>query len=99
LPALERTFIAYFHTSITFAFLGVLVTQLYTILNESDAKTGLGFHNIGIPISCLCHVIAMAIPILGACRFFRQQSVLARGKVHAGGWELNAIGAFSALVS
>ena len=34
----------------------------------------------------------MVILLLGAYRFWRQQNAILRGKVHAGGWEVNAIG-------
>ena len=34
----------------------------------------------------------MVILALGTYRFCRQQSAMLRGKVHAGGWETNAVG-------
>jgi hypothetical protein len=41
----------------------------------------------------------MVILLVGAVRFWRQQSALVRGKIHAGGWELSGIMVFSVLVS
>jgi len=95
--ALERTFLAYIRTSLAFSFLGVLVAQILTLqvkLNP-EAKAKFGFHNVGIPLSCVCHGFAMLIPIMGAYRFWRQQSALTRGKVYTGGWELNVVGVFT----
>ena len=34
----------------------------------------------------------MIILVLGTYRFWRQQNAMLRGKVHAGGWETNAVG-------
>ena len=34
----------------------------------------------------------MIILALGTYRFWRQQNAMLRGKVHAGGWETNAVG-------
>ena len=34
----------------------------------------------------------MVILLLGAYRFWRQQNAILRGKVHVGGWEVNAVG-------
>ena len=38
------------------------------------------------------------VVLLGACRFWRQQSALARGKVYVGGWEIILVGLVVLLV-
>jgi hypothetical protein len=79
--------------------MGALFAQFYAILNQKEHEKGFGFRTIGIPLSCMCHAFATMIAITGACRFFSQQSALARGKVYTGGWELNSVGVFTGLVS
>ena len=99
LSALERTFLAYFRTSLAFSFLGVLVTQLFRIQSPLDPNPNLGFRKIGIPLACVCHVFAILTQVVGARRWWRQQCAMARGKVYCGGWELNSVGAFTGVVS
>jgi len=95
--ALERTFLAYIRTSLAFSFFGVLVAQMFTLQNKlnPDPNAKFGFHTIGIPLSCVCHGFAILTPIMGAYRFWRQQSALTRGKVYSGGWELIVVGVFA----
>ncbi|KAL4883834.1 hypothetical protein BJY04DRAFT_216169 [Aspergillus karnatakaensis] len=89
--ALERTFLAYIRTSVILAMQGVLIAQLFR-LQSASTNTGLGYHQVGVPLSVTCHGAAMITAVLGAHRFWKQQSAIALGKVYAGGWELNCIG-------
>lgn len=41
----------------------------------------------------------MAISLLGAIRFYRQQTAMAVGKVHAGGWEVIIVSVWMFVVS
>ncbi|OJJ46159.1 hypothetical protein ASPZODRAFT_142784 [Penicilliopsis zonata CBS 506.65] len=95
--SLERTFLAYIRTSVTLAMQGVLIAQLFR-LQQQTTTTGLGFYRVGIPLSVVCYVAAMAIALMGAHRFWKQQNAIALGKVYAGGWELNCIGGLMILV-
>ncbi|CAG8889752.1 unnamed protein product [Penicillium egyptiacum] len=92
--ALERTFLAYIRTSTVIAMQGVLVAQLFRLQRPSGKVTRhrLSFYEVGIPLSIACHVVAVIVALIGAVRFFRQQNAIVRGKVHAGGWELNSVG-------
>ncbi|KAG5290093.1 DUF282 superfamily domain-containing protein [Histoplasma ohiense] len=95
--ALERTFLAYIRTSLAFAFQGALIAQLFSLQNTHDQDdTPFGFHAVGKPLACGCHACAIAVAAVGSYRFWRQQNALARGKVHAGGWELGVSGACAA---
>ncbi|EDN07744.1 predicted protein [Histoplasma mississippiense (nom. inval.)] len=95
--ALERTFLAYIRTSLAFAFQGALIAQLFSLQNRQDQDdTPFGFHAVGKPLACGCHACAIAVAAVGSYRFWRQQNALARGKVHAGGWELGVSGACAA---
>ncbi|KAK2752371.1 hypothetical protein FQN55_007411 [Onygenales sp. PD_40] len=87
--ALERTYLAYIRTSLAFAFLGVLIAQLFSLQHRTTHSPRFGFYSVGMPLACACHGCAMVLAAVGAHRFWRQQNALARGKVHAGGWELN----------
>ncbi|KAL2861981.1 hypothetical protein BJX68DRAFT_14098 [Aspergillus pseudodeflectus] len=89
--ALERTFLAYIRTSVILAMQGVLIAQLFRLQSTSSSK-GLGYHEVGVPLSITCHCAAMLTALLGALRFWKQQSAIALGTVYAGGWELNCIG-------
>ncbi|EGC45566.1 conserved hypothetical protein [Histoplasma capsulatum var. duboisii H88] len=94
---LERTFLAYIRTSLAFAFQGALIAQLFSLQNTHDQDDSpFGFHAVGKPLACGCHACAIAVAAVGSYRFWRQQNALARGKVHAGGWELGVSGACAA---
>jgi hypothetical protein len=58
-----------------------------------------GFQSVGIPLAVACHSCAIVVALAGVHRFWKQQTALARGKIYAGGWELNGIYALSGLVS
>ncbi|QQK40137.1 Translation initiation factor IF-2 [Penicillium digitatum] len=90
--ALERTFLAYVRTSTVIAMQGVLVAQLLRLQRPSEKVDRLSFHEVGIPLSVACHFVAVFVALTGAFRFWRQQNAIARGKVYAGGWELNSVG-------
>lgn len=97
--ALERTFLAYIRTSVVIAMQGVLIAQLFRLQRSNQDQDRLRFYQVGIPLSVTCHCVAVVVALIGAYRFWRQQSAIARGKVHAGGWELNSVGILLFLVS
>ncbi|KAL4744121.1 hypothetical protein BDV11DRAFT_201534 [Aspergillus similis] len=96
--ALERTFLAYIRTSVILAMQGVLIAQLFRLQSAGSSK-GLGYHEVGVPLSVTCHCAAILTAILGAHRFWKQQSAIALGTIYAGGWELNCIGFLTTAVS
>lgn len=71
---------------------GVLIAQLFRLQRSKSTEDRLGFYQVGIPLSVACHCVAVLVALIGAYRFWRQQSAIARGKIHAGGWELNSVG-------
>jgi uncharacterized membrane protein YidH (DUF202 family) len=89
---LERTFLAYIRTSVVIAMQGVLIAQLFRLQRSPTSEDRLRFYEVGIPLSVTCHCVAVLVALIGAYRFWRQQSAISRGKVHAGGWELNWVG-------
>jgi hypothetical protein len=90
--------LAYIRTSITVAMQGVLIAQLFRLQSTTADHGRLSYYTVGIPLAVACHVIAILIALMGAHRFWRQQSAVAHGKVNAGGWQLNWIGIFIGLV-
>src|SRR5690349_10547608 len=77
---------------------GVLIAQLFRLQSTTADHARLSYYTVGIPLAVTCHVIAILIALMGAHRFWRQQSAVAHGKVKAGGWQLNWIGIFIGLV-
>ncbi|OQE28870.1 hypothetical protein PENSTE_c003G08112 [Penicillium steckii] len=90
--ALERTFLAYIRTSVVIAMQGVLIAQLFRLQRSDSNEDRLKFYEVGIPLSVACHCVAVIVALIGAYRFWRQQSAVSLGKVHAGGWEVNSVG-------
>ncbi|KAL1969219.1 hypothetical protein VTN77DRAFT_473 [Rasamsonia byssochlamydoides] len=95
--ALERTFLAYIRTSVVFSMQGVLIAQLFRLQNSHSTR--FDFYTVGIPLSVAFHGCAILISAMGAFRFWRQQHAIARGKVYAGGWEMNCIGMLAMLAT
>ena len=98
LPALERTFLGYLRTALALSIISVIIAQLYRLEHPPNPDRMFGFFNLGIPLACVCIGAAIMVFFFGAYRFWRQQNAMLRGKVHAGGWEVNAIGLIIALV-
>ena len=90
--ALERTFLGSLRTSLALSFLAVLIAQLFRLQHTSTPDMTIGYFILGIPLASVCVVAAIVVLLLGAYRFWRQQNAILRGKVYAGGWEMNAIG-------
>ncbi|KAJ5591400.1 hypothetical protein N7450_005372 [Penicillium hetheringtonii] len=90
--ALERTFLAYIRTSVVIAMQGVLIAQLFRLQRSQSQEDRLKFYDVGIPLSVTCHCVAVIVALIGAYRFWRQQSAVSLGKVYAGGWEVNSVG-------
>jgi len=96
--ALERTFLGYLRTGLAFSILGIVIAQLFR-LEHTEVPQPFGFFILGIPLACICIGAAVVITLLGAYRFWRQQNAMVRGKVHAGGWELTAVGVTAVVVT
>ncbi|KAK4629612.1 hypothetical protein CLAFUW4_07815 [Fulvia fulva] len=94
----ERTFLGYLRTSVALSMLGVIVAQLYRLQHHPSPSPIFGYFILSKPISAILQCSALGMAILGAIRYFRQQAAMARGKVHAGGWEVMVIVVFSSLV-
>lgn len=79
---------------------GVLIAQLFRLQRSiSQERSELTYFEVAIPLSVACHCVALLVVAIGAFRFWRQQSSIVSGVVHAGGWELNWTGILIAAVS
>jgi uncharacterized membrane protein YidH (DUF202 family) len=97
--ALERTFLGYIRTSLALSMMGVVIAQLFRLQHTFAPDQKFGFYVVGIPLAACFIIAAVIVVLLGAFRFWRQQSAMVRGKILAGGWEINVIMVGSILVS
>lgn len=72
--------------------IAVIIAQLFGLQHAESPNKIFGFFVLGIPLACACIVAAILVLLLGTYRTWRQQNAMLRGKVYAGGWEINAIG-------
>ncbi|GAB7363525.1 hypothetical protein MBLNU230_g3794t1 [Neophaeotheca triangularis] len=94
----ERTFLGYLRTSVALAIIGAVIAQLYRLQNPLP-EAGFGYYGVGRPLSAVFHCSALGVTLMGAWRFWQQQSAMAVGKVHAGGWEVLVVMGWSIVVS
>lgn len=95
----ERTYLGYLRTSLALSMVGVAIAQLYRLKHSPSPNPVYGYYVLGKPIACIFHASALGVILVGAVRFFRQQSAMSIGKVHAGGWEVLVICGWVFLVS
>lgn len=88
----------YLRTSLALSMLGVIVSQLYRLQHGPSPNPIFGYFILSKPLACIFQASALCMALVGAHRFFRQQSAMAIGKVHAGGWEVSVSGGFVLLV-
>ncbi|KAI6857008.1 hypothetical protein KC338_g8237 [Hortaea werneckii] len=84
----ERTFLGYLRTSLALSMVGVAIAQLYRLQHSPSPNLVYGYYVLGKPIACIFHASALGVILVGAVRFFRQQSAMSVGKVHSRGWEV-----------
>lgn len=79
--------------------LGVVIAQLMRLQRSPNPDPVLGFYVISIPLSSVCHIMALLISCLGCYRFFEWQTNMARGQAISGGWIIYSIFILAFLVS
>lgn len=99
LIANERTALGWIRTAQAFAMLGVIIAQVTRLYRSLSPDPVLGFFVISIPLSSICHIMALLTTILGCYRFLHWQSEMARGNAISSGWEITVIFVLSLLVS
>ena len=96
--ALERTFLAYLHTSLGVSAMGTLVIQLFRLEYASDPDPVFGFYIVSKPVAAMLILGSVIVVSMGGYRYLRQQKALLRGKIWAGGVEVTAVGGVISLV-
>ena len=73
-----------------------MIAQLYRLQHREHPSKVFGYFVLSKPLSAIFQFAALLVVLLGCIRFWRQQSAMAIGRVHAGGWEIiaTAIGTF-----
>lgn len=84
----ERTFLAWFRTSVLLSMVGILTTQLFHLQPSKVRVFGVNFFMLGSPLGAVCHAAALLNILFGAHKFWRQQCAMVQGEALAGGWEL-----------
>ncbi|KAI6814229.1 hypothetical protein KC332_g8019 [Hortaea werneckii] len=87
----ERTYLGYLRTSLALSMVGVIISQLYRLQHSPSPNSVYGYYVLGKPLASSFHTSALVVTLVGAVRFFRQQSAMSIGKIHAGGWEVLVI--------
>ncbi|OTA94412.1 hypothetical protein M434DRAFT_264387 [Hypoxylon sp. CO27-5] len=83
--ALERTFLAWLRTSLSFASIGIAVTQLFrlnTSIDENDPSF-ITLRRIGKPLGATFIGISIIILLLGYRRYYQGQQWIIKGKFPA----------------
>jgi uncharacterized membrane protein YidH (DUF202 family) len=86
--ALERTFLSYLRTSLALSMIGVTIAQLFRLQHSPAPSAIFGYFVAGEPLAGCFIAAAVVVVLVGAVRFWRQQTAMVRGKVWAGGWEV-----------
>jgi uncharacterized membrane protein YidH (DUF202 family) len=97
--ALERTYLGYLRTSLALSMVGVIVAQLFRLQSSELPGGEIGYFVLGVPLAACFIGGSVVVILLGAVRFWRQQTAMVKGKVWAGGWEVLGIMCTGILVS
>ncbi len=96
--ALERTYLGYLRTSSALVMQGVVISQLFRLQHIENPNRTIGYFALGIPLAATMIAAGILVMLFGAYRTWRQQNAILRDKVHAGGWEVLAVGVVCLLV-
>jgi uncharacterized membrane protein YidH (DUF202 family) len=86
---IERTFLAWLRTSLSFASIGIAVTQLFRLnitLQDGNGSSPISrkhLHHVGKPLGATFIAIAIVILFIGFHRYFESQHYIIRGKFPA----------------
>lgn len=81
-----------------FAMTGVLISQFMRVLHSVTPDPVFGFFVVSIPMSAMCHIMALIITVLGCYRFLHWQSEMTKGFAISSGWEMMTVFLLSLLV-
>jgi uncharacterized membrane protein YidH (DUF202 family) len=82
----ERTFLAWLRTSLSFASIGIAITQLFrlntSISGDDDTRTR-HLRHVGKPLGATFIAISIIVLFIGFHRYFESQHYVIRGKFPA----------------
>ncbi|CAN8099449.1 unnamed protein product [Discula destructiva] len=84
--ALERTFLAWLRTSLSFASIGIAITQLFrlnTSISKADSADSHTLRSLGKPLGASFVGISILMLFLGYHRYFQAQQWIIKGKFPA----------------
>ncbi|QDS76124.1 hypothetical protein FKW77_006848 [Venturia effusa] len=81
--ALERTFLAWLRTSLSFASIGIAITQLFRLNTSIIGGKEPRLHHVGKPLGSTFIAISIVILFIGFHRYFESQHYVIRGKFPA----------------
>lgn len=82
----ERTFLAWLRTSLSFASIGIAITQLFrlnTSLSKADSANAHTLQQLGKPLGAIFLGISILMLFLGYHRYFQAQQWIIKGKFPA----------------
>ena len=79
--------------------IGIFIAQFYRLQHAPSPDRTFGYFAASKPLSCIFQSAALLTVLVGGWRFWSQQSAMARGRVHAGGWEIVGLGVGLGVVS
>lgn len=77
---------------------GVIISQLFRLQHIENPNQTIGYFALGIPLAVTMIAAGILVMLFGAYHTWRQQNAILRGKVHAGGCEVIAVGVVCLLV-
>jgi uncharacterized membrane protein YidH (DUF202 family) len=86
LPRPERTFLAWLRTSLSFASIGIAITQLFRLnssLQSPDSTSLARLRHLGKPLGATFIGISILMLFIGFHRYFEAQHYVIRGKFPA----------------
>lgn len=89
--ALERTYLAYYRTSMQLALASVIVSQLFILNHSANPHPSFGYHVLGRPLAATLASLAIAVAVMGWVRWWRWQRTLLRGKALVGGADITSM--------
>jgi len=96
----ERTFLAWLRTSLSFASIGIAVTQLFrlntTISSPSSDLTGSRLRHVGKPLGATFIFVSIVVLFIGFHRYFEAQHYVIRGKFPASRGSVLVVSAIAA---
>lgn len=71
--------------------MGIFMAQLWRLQHSTFPDPVFGYYAVSKPLSAILQASALCVVLVGTARYFKQQSLMTKGKIQAGGWEILVI--------